>query len=363
MDTCDAVEELPEGRFCAAIVDCSPYSAAADSVLESLRSASVPLYGVTDVYRGAVAGSLMDELCGLSAHAEKPIREADLVRWLREALGDAYPDFGTDTPTDSIAVVAVDVLQAGDDIDCPAALDPRLVPNAGSLHKHHFSAILSSLGHRRATGVLVVTRGEVRKEMYVDGGLLVGVRSSKPAERLGELLVRHGWLTSARRDQVVAAAATAARLVGEQVIAENIMTSDDLLSFLYAQQQEKLAELFAWVDGEFTFTAGAIPASFHNQPLLAPVDLLWQGIRFSVPVDLVDAHVTPFGYRAPVWHHEAPTWESLALQPEEAAFLRKFKDGRPAATIGSSFGDSEETRKLVFLLITAGFVTFAPAAA
>src|SRR5260370_35377520 len=68
----------------------------------------------------------------------------------------------------------------------------------GNLHTMSVPCLLQSLGTGRKTGTLKLGRGGIVKEIYLEGGLIVGSTSNDPRELLGQVLLHYGKIEEAQ---------------------------------------------------------------------------------------------------------------------------------------------------------------------
>ena len=120
--------------------------------------------------------------------------------------------------------------------------------------------LLVDLATQRATGTLVLERGEVRKRIALLDGGLVGAESTLPHEALGARLVASGELTSEQQRKAREAAAgrgcsEAAALAGLKLVEPR-----RLLEAMRERIASCTAEALAWQSGQASFDTQARPA-------------------------------------------------------------------------------------------------------
>lgn len=186
--------------------------------------------------------------------------------------------------------------------------------------------------------------------LYLREGRIVHATSSRDSDRLSDLLVRWGLITSERHDLVMRRAAAGERIA--QALVDGALSPRDLMDARRRRVLQISVSLFEWEEGDFAFSEGESPAD-EGVDVGLPIDtVLLEGIR-SV------RNLALFRRRMPFddWIFEAiPEAESrpgIALDPHEAHVLRLVDGARSLGEIGtlSEFGKPEALRTLFLLFI------------
>ena len=187
--------------------------------------------------------------------------------------------------------------------------------------------------------------------LYLRDGRIVHASSTRSSDRLSDLLVRWGLISSEQYDQVMRRAAGGERL-GKALVDGGGLSPRDLVQARLRQVAQIAVSLFEWEDGEFVFSEGESPPD-EGVEVGLPIDtVLVEGIR-SV------RNLALFRRRMPFddWIFEAiPGAEGrrgVVLDPHEAYVLRLVDGRRSLGEIGatSEFGEPETLRSLFLLFI------------
>ncbi|MBI1950742.1 MAG: DUF4388 domain-containing protein [Acidobacteria bacterium] len=187
--------------------------------------------------------------------------------------------------------------------------------------------------------------------LYLRDGRIVHASSTRSTDRLSDLLVRWGLISSEQYDQVMRRAAGGERL-GKALVDGGGPSPRDLVQARLRQVAQIAVSLFEWEDGEFVFSEGESPQD-EGVEVGLPIDtVLVEGIR-SV------RNLALFRRRMPFddWIFEAiPGAEGrrgVVLDPHEAYVLRLVDGRRSLGEIGatSEFGEPETLRALFLLHI------------
>lgn len=205
-------------------------------------------------------------------------------------------------------------------------LQPRSL--SGSLVDLAFPALLHHLHGLRATGVLNLVNGKRRKSLQMRDGYPVAVKSNLVNECLGNLLVRTGRISQGDLAESLRRVKSGAGLQGEILVAMSVLSESELADALRAQAEEKLFEVFEWLDGEYRFELGArLDGANGLAQARSPANVILEGVRTRFPLDRVDAFLDAHGdaYLAP---NESPFYrfQEIDLDPGEE-FLVRALDG------------------------------------
>ncbi|MBK8479704.1 MAG: response regulator [Proteobacteria bacterium] len=128
---------------------------------------------------------------------------------------------------------------------------------SGELGAVELSAVLVTAAEQRATGVLTLARGKLRKVIYLEAGRAIYVDSNLRHEALGAYLVESGLLTEAQLEQGLRVARHEKSRLGEALVKLGAIDTAALDRALAAQVQVKLAGALRWDAGQISFAPGA----------------------------------------------------------------------------------------------------------
>src|SRR5512142_2936027 len=132
-------------------------------------------------------------------------------------------------------------------------------------------------GHK--TGTLHVERRSVQKRIILREGNIYSSWSNDPRESLGQFLIRMRLVTEEQLFRALLAQEERGRLLGSIMVADGILSEDDLRRALKAKAEETIFDLFLWPSGQFEFREGEFPENIliTFESLVTPVIL--EGIR------------------------------------------------------------------------------------
>jgi hypothetical protein len=187
--------------------------------------------------------------------------------------------------------------------------------------------------------------------LYLRDGRIVQATSSRDADRLPELLVRWGLITSEQHDLVMRRAAAGER-VATALVDGGALSPRELLEARRRRVAQIAVSLFEWEEGEFAFAEGEAPADEGVVVDLSIGSVLLEGIR-SVRNTALFRQRMPFDD----WIFEpipgAEAQPGVSLDPHEIHVLRLVDGTRSLGEIGalSEFGKPEALRTLFLLFI------------
>jgi hypothetical protein len=168
-----------------------------------------------------------------------------------------------------------------------------MVPFRGSLSHYRLQLLVPALvAPRPVSGLLRVERGEVRRELHLLEGLVVGLRSSHPGEHLGQVLADHHLLTAREAAACFEAAEAAGQTLGSFLLSERRISPAQLAQVMAFRTRLVLLDAYTWESGEVELVPGAptlprgsvVPlplASLHRDTVAALED--WRRFRRAFP--------------------------------------------------------------------------------
>jgi hypothetical protein len=196
----------------------------------------------------------------------------------------------------------------------------------------------------QATGALTLTRGPVKKILFVEHGTPVYAASNLPAERLAGLAVRRG-IVAAERLEALRKARPEAR-TAELLAAEGLLSDAGLRELVALQLRVIAWSCFEWRDGSYAFQLGRPPAG--RLPIaVAPGDLVLDGLRRTATLPRLRAELPDDVHLAPA-PDPAVELYALRLLPQEAHLLT-LADGTKSVADLLRLSDLDERATRAFL--------------
>jgi hypothetical protein len=149
----------------------------------------------------------------------------------------------------------------------------------GDLRTMALPDVLQWIASGRKTGTLHVERRSVQKRIILREGNIFSSWSNDPRESLGQFLIRLRLVTEEQLFRALLAQEEKGRLLGSILVADGVLSEDDLKRALKAKAEETIYDLFLWPAGQFEFREGEFPDNIliTFESLVTPVIL--EGIR------------------------------------------------------------------------------------
>ncbi len=143
----------------------------------------------------------------------------------------------------------------------------------GTLKTMSVSDLLQFLAAGRKTGTLKIGRGSIVKQIYLEGGLIVGSHSNDPREFLGQMLLHYGKIEETQLQNAMEIQRQSGGKLGVILASRGFVSQQDVAEVLRTRTLEIIYDLFIWEQADFEF--------FDSEP--PPEDL----IRIQVDVTAV----------------------------------------------------------------------------
>jgi len=118
--------------------------------------------------------------------------------------------------------------------------------------------LFARLATERDTGLLIVERGPVLKEIFFVDGVPEFVASNVPSERFGEYLVSQGVISAGELSMALAILPRFQGKLGDTLVGLSLLRPLEVFRHLTRQVREKIIDVFQWETGRFRFYRGRV---------------------------------------------------------------------------------------------------------
>jgi DNA-binding response OmpR family regulator len=181
---------------------------------------------------------------------------------------------------------------------CPELAETGSPGLTGDVRVVPIAEILYLLQTQLQSGVLTVTRGGAKIELYFkEGTVEVATAAGVPEEfLLGRFIVENRLLSQDDLDAFLAERKPSGGLLGTQLVKQGLLTSTELKQVMARQTSELVYELLRWNFGRFTFRASTEqPAIAMEASLGLSVDsILMEGFRRVDEWHLIEREISDF---------------------------------------------------------------------
>jgi len=123
----------------------------------------------------------------------------------------------------------------------------------GDLAQFGLVDLLEFLRLNRRTGVLQIVSTQGMGELYMSEGRMIGANTSN-SERMGELLIKVGMLTTAVFEEIIAEQGEGAPMaLVRAVLDRGQVKAAEMRAIQFQQAQDAIGEIMGWEDGYFAF--------------------------------------------------------------------------------------------------------------
>jgi len=123
----------------------------------------------------------------------------------------------------------------------------------GKLKDFGIADILQLLAQQQKSGILLVERTSESAEIYFLNGLVIETRSSQHSDRLGEMLIRGGYVTREQVDAALAHQGDTFDYLGKILVRDGLLHPEVLQQALLTQTIETFFDILQWRDGHYRF--------------------------------------------------------------------------------------------------------------
>jgi Predicted N-acetylglucosaminyl transferase len=138
------------------------------------------------------------------------------------------------------------------------------------------------------TGTLALSRGKMRKEIYLREGKVVGADSNLRQEALGTLLCAKGIIDQQQLTYLLAETKARGHKMGAVLIELGWLSPEDVLQCLAAQVRKRITDCLRWDEGDWTFVPGDTFGDRIIEHDLEVERIIFMGlVRSATPENLV----------------------------------------------------------------------------
>jgi tetratricopeptide (TPR) repeat protein len=227
----------------------------------------------------------------------------------------------------------------------------------GSLAEASLPDVLQLLSMGKKTGCLAVTHKNNFGSIYFDKGKISYAAIVNRRDRLGDILVKAGKITSQQLDQGIAAQGkNRDKRLGEILVDLGIITKEQLNAQIRIQIEEAVYFLFTWAEGSFNFEGDILPEQQDFLVSINPESLLLEGARRVDEWSLIEKKIPSFDMIFEVDRRRLDG-SGAQLTAEQTTIIALIDGQRDVTRIIEDSGLVEfEVGKALYGLATAGFL-------
>lgn len=226
----------------------------------------------------------------------------------------------------------------------------------GSLKEASLPDVIQLLFLGRRTGCLALADQHNFGTIYLDEGQIVYASIVNRRDRLGDILLRKGRITTDQLQKAIKAQDDDRKhKLGEILVGMGILSRTELEEYMRLQIEEAVYYLFTWTSGTFNFEAGVRPEREDFLVRISPEALLLEGARRVDEWSLIEKKIPSFDLIFSV-DQQHVSQSGPTLSTEQQRLLPLIDGTRDVRQLIEESGLVEfEVGKALFGLITAGF--------
>jgi len=232
---------------------------------------------------------------------------------------------------------------------------PKVLMN-GDMTTLTFAEILHSVYVMGKSGILVMKNGEVEKEIAVNEGYPVSIKTNIEKELFGNYLVRMRKITKEQCEKGLELQKESTRLLGTILIEMEAITPQELVHYLKLQMRDKIFEIFSWREGEFEFTQDNSVTGDISAIDMSTANIIFFGIKKYFDLDYSLDRLLPYIDKyLRAGSNQYYKFQELELTPSESKLLMDI-DGTKTVDeiISNSPLSPEETYHIILALCYSG---------
>lgn len=225
---------------------------------------------------------------------------------------------------------------------------------SGDLREEPALEVLWRLTAERASGLLQVSVGGIRKEIFFRRGVPEFVASNVAGELFGAYLVREGAISSAELDMALAVMPHFGGKLGDTLVGLGLMKPLEVFRHLTKQVRGKLVDVCTWSSGTYTWFANRKNPRTSFPLDLDPLEVYGAGAA-ALPAEHLEAWLERRGDTRPKAAESAKVVPELFQLGAITRRIQDSLDGRRTVRQIESESESEgqrlQTLRIVYLLM------------
>lgn len=227
---------------------------------------------------------------------------------------------------------------------------------AGNLKTVSLPDIFQLIFSTKKTGVLFVTKGDSKKEIYFKGGFTIYATSTVEQDLFGNLLLKMGRISRTELERVLKEKKSGKK-IGAALVEMGLFTREEILDCLRMQIEEIIYGLFGWKDGDFNFVEGKTPPPETIQAELNPMNIIMEGTRRIDEWEELKKILPSDGVMIELEKNPVLKTEQVRLSRDEVLVMASIGSGKKMGDLlNESSLDQFLTSKALANLMQAGLV-------
>ncbi|HUH12004.1 MAG TPA: DUF4388 domain-containing protein [Longimicrobiales bacterium] len=226
----------------------------------------------------------------------------------------------------------------------------------GSLREASLADVCQLLSMGQKTGCLSVTDQSRFGQVFFDKGRITFARVVNRRDRIGDLLVADGVISSEQLKEVIAEQGRRPdKRLGELLLENGFITAEHLAAVIRVQIEEAVYHLFTWSQGSFFFEVDQAPDETDYLVSINPESLLLEGARRVDEWSVIEKKIPSLDLIFDL-DRERLRASDVELTPEQEKVAPLLDGTRSVQDVADRIGLVEfDVGKALYGLLQAGF--------
>ena len=253
------------------------------------------------------------------------------------------------------------VLRVSVHLEAGAGMIPQMEAIRGDLWEGVLPGVLRTLYVGRRTGVLSFVRGDQRCGVRLRLGHILSADTSVRENRLGEMLVRQGRLSSADHKRAIGFMLRDRRRLGAVLVDMGLLDAAGLEEAVAAHVHDVLKHVFSWTEGSYEFVDEPVDQVFDGDVTLrlSTGELILQAARGVRDPDIVRYNLGDVDRVLSLSSDPLLRYQRISLGPVDGYVLSRV-DGTLSAreVVQITPLPPEDVERSLFGLLSTGFLEY-----
>lgn len=232
----------------------------------------------------------------------------------------------------------------------------------GDLTQDSLPEILRTIYKQRKSGSLRLVQGQTRREIFFELGAMIFASSNRKEDRIGETMLRHGFLSQDDYQRVQSHMGRGKRF-GKVLIDLGIMTERELIMNVTIQILDIIYSVFEWTTGTYEFTEVEKSVSDDLKLDLSTASIILEGVRRIKDLSVIERGMGDLNRLIGPSTNPLMRLQTLNLKPLERQIIELTTRPVGLLTLLTSVKmPAEAVLRAVYGLLSAGVLDHYPAA-
>lgn len=232
----------------------------------------------------------------------------------------------------------------------------------GDLTQDSLPDILRAIYRQRKSGSLRLVQRQTRREIFFELGAMIFASSNRKEDRIGETMLRHGFLSQEDYQRVQSHMGRGKRF-GKVLVELGIVTERELIMSVTIQILDIIYSVFDWTTGAYEFTEVEKSVSDDLKLDLSTASIILEGVRRIKDLSIIERGLGDLNRLIGPSTNPLMRLQTLNLKPLERQIIELTAQPVGLLTLLTSIKmPAESVLRAIYGLLSAGVLDRYPAA-